>query len=500
MFFIDLHTHANYKPFAWAHNGKTVNPMSPQANHRSSLWYYDPPSLLDKVGQLLLGITKFRQANGTAAYYGNVNVMVLSLGSAEKYFFDNKYGSGIFSDLLGDFVAGFGKTRIDAIQNMTDYWKDLQNEFQFIESGEGLAVKIDNLYHTYRVAKSFDDLQRHQQENEDPKAGKTKDRPIVLSLIYSIEGMHVLDDDLSKPLVPKKVLQKVTDLKNRSCSPWFVNISHHFDNKLCGHARSLKDKVAKCTNQETNINGPISPLGQSVVKLLLDKDKGKRIFVDLKHMSISARKWYRDWRRQNSPEEIPLIISHGTCNGLPNYEGRASDFPLLGKYFITPVGDEIGGDGTFKEQNSINFYDDEIAELVASNGIMGMQLDERRLANTEGMDRVKHSIWRHKIMHYRSELVWNQLRYMAEMLDSKGLFGWGHIAIGSDYDGIVDPLNSFWTIEQYDSLAQYIERHAFSYFNDYPDNLKNSFNKISPDELIERLFRRNAWDFFKRWF
>lgn len=131
---------------------------------------------------------------------------------------------------------------------------------------------------------------------------------------------------------------------------------------------------------------------------------------------------------------------------------------------------------------------------------MGLQLDERRLANEEYIKRVKHSAFKHKIMHYRSELVWNQLQYMAEMLDDHGLFAWGHIALGSDYDGIVDPLNSFWTIEQYPDLAQYIERHAHNYFTNNATNLKHSFNRITADELVERLFYQNAWNFFKKWY
>ena len=48
-----------------------------------------------------------------------------------------------------------------------------------------------------------------------------------------------------------------------------------------------------------------------------------------------------------------------------------------------------------------------------------------------------------RLMHYRSELVWKQIQYIAELLDDNDLFAWGNIAIGSDYDGLVDPLNSF---------------------------------------------------------
>lgn len=103
-------------------------------------------------------------------------------------------------------------------------------------------------------------------------------------------------------------------------------------------------------------------------------------------------------------------------------------------------------------------------------------------------------------MHYRSELVWRQIQYMAELLDDHGRYAWGNMAIGSDYDGLVDPLNSFWTAEQFDDLASYLERHAYNYFTDHPERMKNPFNKITADLVIQNIFRDNAWNFLRRWF
>jgi hypothetical protein len=501
MFFIDLHCHPNYKPFARAHTKEgLIADMSTNPDSPSSLWFYDPPSPGDKLAQLFLSVTKFSQANGTAAYYGNVGVMVVALGSVEQPFFKNKLGTGTVPNLIDDFAAGFKPHRIRAIEQMDSYWHDLQKEIRFITSGANSVVKIDGLYHTYRIAQNFEQLQQQQKENNVPEAGKEKGSPLVLSILFSIEGMHVLNNNIGAPLQEANILANVRALKNMPYAPWFVNISHHFKNSLCGHARSLRGPIGKVTDQEAYINAPFNDLGKKVVEMLLDKGEGHRILIDIKHMSKEGRRYFLKWRSENAKEDVPVIISHGVCNGLPHYDATTSNFPLLGKYFINPIEDVKGGDGTYKEHNSINFYDDEIMQVVESKGIMGLQLDERRLANKKGIERVKNSPWRNKIMQYRSELVWNQLRYMAEMLDSKGLFAWGHIAIGSDYDGIVDPLNSFWTLEQYEALEQYVERHAHNYFKDNSSHLKNAFNRISADEVVERLFHRNAWDFFRRWF
>ena len=90
-FSIDLHCHPNYKAFAKAHatDGQPPLPQSKTTSHRSSLWYYDPPRLTDKLANYFLGVTKFSQNNLTAALYGRLLVMVIGMGSVEKFFFKN---------------------------------------------------------------------------------------------------------------------------------------------------------------------------------------------------------------------------------------------------------------------------------------------------------------------------------------------------------------------------------------------------------------------------
>ena len=68
-----------------------------------------------------------------------------------------------------------------------------------------------------------------------------------------------------------------------------------------------------------------------------------------------------------------------------------------------------------------------------------------------------------KIRHYRSELMWNQIQHIVELLNSHDLFAWDCIAIGSDFDGVINPLNGFLTQETIPSLQEYVERHAYNY-------------------------------------
>jgi microsomal dipeptidase-like Zn-dependent dipeptidase len=501
-FSIDLHCHPQYKPFGKAHKDSDEQPeaQSTSPSGKSSLWHYNPPTLSDKLLNIFLSVTKFSQTNLTASMYGRNMVKVVGLGATEQAFFKNKLGTGIIGDLIDDFAAGFGRPRINTIQGLTDYWADFMNEMKFMKECENNAVNIDGHWFTYNLPKNFNELQQNISSNEAADAG-TKSKPIIVSLICAVEGLHILNCGLEKPCKPAEVKKHARDLKKLPNRPWFVTFSHHFFNELCGHARSLRKEIGKLTNQEKEINTGFTDLGLEVIDILLDNTNNDRILIDVKHMSPLARQKYFDLLgAKYKTQQIPIIISHGVCNGLPSYGSNVSNYPELGSTFINPLENVIGGDGKPKDHNLINFYDDEIVKMVNSNGIIGLQLDERRLANDDAIKNVKNSLFRNKIMHYRSELIWRQVQYIAELLDDKGLYAWGNIGIGSDYDGLVDPLNAFWTAEEYDDLAGYLERHAYNYFKDHSARLKNNFNRIDASTVIQHIFHDNAWKFFRMWY
>jgi microsomal dipeptidase-like Zn-dependent dipeptidase len=72
------------------------------------------------------------------------------------------------------------------------------------------------------------------------------------------------------------------------------------------------------------------------------------------------------------------------------------------------------------------------------------------------------------------------------------------MAIGSDFDGIIDSLNGFWTAEELPYLADFLERHAYNYLQRAV--FKNAFNKITADEVVQRVMAKNADEFLKHYF
>ena len=87
--FIDLHIHPAMKPLGKSFN-RTVGKNHPNKNRTSSIWHYDPPTLFDKIANILLTLTKFRQSDFTTLAKGNASIVCASLCGLEKGFLMTK--------------------------------------------------------------------------------------------------------------------------------------------------------------------------------------------------------------------------------------------------------------------------------------------------------------------------------------------------------------------------------------------------------------------------
>lgn len=474
--YVDLHCHSALKPFGKSFNYKKKGWNNPHRSRRNSIWKYNPPSLTDKLLNYVINLTKFSQANFTSLARGDVRVVCASLYPMEKGFFVNKIKSDFLRDLTGNFATGIGKKRIDAVQAMTDYFADLQLEYDFYKQLDGRVIRLPEGKFRYQLVKNYLEIEAILNEDENG--------PRTIAVVFTIEGLHVLNSNLNKSPNETSFLKNLREIKKWDTPPLIVGIAHHFWNHLCGHAPSFTSLVAKNVDQSEGKDSGITTLGMKVVHELLDDTNGKRILIDIKHMNtLSRQQYYALLEKDSRYSNIPIVVTHGAANGLPS-AGET----------------EQKGSAVAKKLNNtdINFYNDEIVRIAKSGGIFGLQLDERRVASKQTLKDTKKSVKRSKIMHYRSELLWNQIQHIAEVLDAEGLFAWDMLAIGSDFDGIIDPLNSFWTAEELPYLADFLERHAFNYMQ--KANFKNTKNAIEADEITDRIMSQNGLNFLKTYF
>lgn len=477
--YIDLHCHPALKPF-----GKSFKYDPPKQNHldsgrKNSIWHYSPPNFLERQVNRLLTLTKFTQTDLTTLAKANCNIVVISLYPFEKHFLKERMlGFKFIPDLLVNLAAGVSQKRIDNLRNHTSYFQDLKDEYNYYMQLHNRAQIIDGITFTYRLVNNYADIKRNIETS-------TKTRKII-SLVPSIEGAHAFETGLDKDkntADEETVLRHIETVKNWEHKPFFITLAHHFYNEICGHARSISIGLIKDT-QNRGLDSDITALGFNVIDKLLDNTENKRILIDVKHMSTASRKtYYQLLDTKYASQNIPIVVSHGAVNGKRSIvEWQISDSELSKAF----------------SDIDINFYDSEILRITKSKGIFGLQLDERRIASKSAVRSSRIYIPNTKRRYEnKSVLIWNQIQHVAEILNKNGLFCWETLAIGSDFDGIVNPIKGLWTAENIKDIKPYLIEKAQYYLDENNTNLQVQ-NQISAELIIDRVLFINADEFLKR--
>ena len=477
--YVDIHCHPSLKPYSKSFKYHPSKQNALDAGRKNSIWHYSPPTVLEKFVNRMVTLTKFTQTDMSALARSGAKVVIVSLYPFEKHFLSKEIlGWKGLTDVLVNLAASVSQSRIDAVLRHQDYYEDLESEYAFYKQLDNQGHKIDGVFYTYRLVTSFAEIEDNQQSD-------TKDKKII-NIVLSIEGGHSFNSglDMNKDTAdPIEVLENVKKVKDWDHKPVFITFAHHFYNELCGHARSISIGALK-DNQNRGLNTGITELGLEVLERLLSDSNGHRIPIDVKHMSTTSRKAYYDLLDTKfQGENIPIIASHGAANGQRSIvQWDATDYPERAQYL---------------NNIDINFYDDEIVRIANSNGMLGIQLDERRIGSKKAINESKiYFPNKRKQLEKKSLLVWRQVEHMAEVLNNESLFCWGIQTIGSDFDGIVNPIKGLWTAENIKDLGEEMVHHANAYLEKNRDSLKE-FNRITAASIVERVLHGNAMEFLK---
>lgn len=463
-----MHCHPALKPFSWSiKNSK--NPLK-QSSERTSLWYRDPPKTFDRLLNKLCGLTKFTQSDFTNLTNGNVKIISACLNPIERGLFTDRWS---LKRIVPGLIRFILELNIEYIKNVRkenrNYFVELDDEYKFYISEE---IKQDpTSKNQFKLTRNFSDIENNLN---DPDKN-------IISVFFSIEGCHVFNNcGLAIGFQQNNVLENIETVKKWDHPPLYVSIAHHINNDICGHAKSLPSFIGRIIDQKSGMEDGFSEFGEKVLHKLLEEDP-RRIYIDIKHMSIKSRiRYYGILDSEKYKDEpIPVIVSHGAVNG------RKLIIPWKEVEFNT---------------ENINIFDDEIIRIHRSGGFLGIQLDERRLCplTEERSERWRSS--RAKRLKLHSKFVWNQIHYVAKVLDDEGLFGWGTATIGSDYDGIVDTLNGFWTSEDFGILEENLINHADTYFEKHFDLTLKENREITPQQVIDLFMCGNAQRFLENFY
>ncbi len=497
----------------------------------------------------------YTQSNFAKLVKGDVGAIVISLYPIErKFLLPNFPIEGALDKLISN-ITGFSASNIKSMleeehRGTVRYYDDLLGEYNYLLSQANTTCDGKEI----KIVANYDEYLSNKQ------AGN------VISIIISIEGAHSLgtitSDDLTK--APEEITIEDYNTKyrdnlfamkkwgpNGSHTPFFITLSHHFWNMLAGHAESLPFLFDQKTGKESGF----TPAGLQLMKDLLSTsdengtpNKKRRVLIDVKHMSPSARKQYYEYLdevRRTKGINIPVICSHATTGDAPSLD-----------HFINGDNENNEPDNYFTT-TSLSLNDEDIRKIIDSDGIMGIVLHEGRIANKKAMKESRYGIndlrksirkANKKIERFQKELktdvtdrrkerlvekisermkqideYGNKMREGYTQMILANIYrivevysnykpqqkekGWDHIGIGSDFDGMINKMDYLGTANEFPLLEELMIKflknpEALEKFDPSwtPERLKELQFGKSPEELAAKIMSRNAEVFLQKYF
>ena len=475
MIIIDLHCHPNLKTFNSGY-------PTPVANIWDAVQHKIDSKLAKSVSDLAAHIHMESQCNLDAMVAGNMRVFQLSLYPTERGFLHLR---NVPSVLLGkkrinivqEVVTGYSAESIAEQKKHYKYFEDLQAEYQYVVNQQGKSPDGKN---EFVIVNNYTELEKALQKKN------------TYIGIITIEGAHVLGtgapetDSLSKEALTKKLTDNISTIKKWKNPPFIINLSHHFWNHLAGHAKSFKRPINSIVNQNKGKNKGITEAGWHVIRELLSTNNGKRILIDTKHMSIASRKEYyafiSNHNYVNPNQKIPIISSHACANGYKTMDSSIKEADLIVKARKSRL---------FKW--SINISDEEAKIIHDSEGLIGLMVDKGNMGGIDLIKEISEIKDNAKQRKAFAHLFLDNAFQLVKAVGEKS--GWNMIAFGSDFDGTITHMDPYPTVAELPTFQQdlidYLEEKNYH---------KDWWFGYTPKEIVEKIFYKNAMDFYKKFF
>lgn len=488
MHFADLHCHNHQRTYLW---------MKSSEGHHRQRDEYNPWTIISP------NLRAQRKAVGSAAPYGQSDLVKLwngrvrlvfnSLYSIERGFFQTGSKAaggknrlprevvrlvtshhGPLRDVLQMFYMRIPDGMIDFLQSdRYDYWQWLQHEYNFAVSKSGQRVN-NKIISPGLLRKIFENRENRRNLYPDsldatgiysvPKSRAELNATLArdeITMVLTMEGAHCFGSDaVEYTVLGNRLMAMKTDRSRFPYPIFFITYAHHFDNYLCGHAKSLPDLGKWFLNQDARMNAGFTALGRKFIRKILglsphegplksnnevDTNSGPRILIDIKHMSARARAEYYQLveDRLQQGDVIPVIASHcgysgiGTLTQLVENEASEKD-----EYFDPS--------GEFNAWN-INVSDEDIKIIFKTRGLFGLSFDQRivgvpKKQKKTGGDNSIRALWNNL------KAVLNVIYTDASIPAVEKPDAWNILSLGTDNEGFIDPINDYTTALKFEAF------------------------------------------------
>lgn len=538
--FVDIHCHPTMKPFY----------SSVKHIDKNNIWEYIPESeacgIINEnprwpIEKLIVKeldlMSKSSQTNLKSCQKGDVRVLFISLYPVERGWFKIRYSADVLTD--NEFMtqsticsSGFNEAVVREIERIINdkepinYFDELVKEYDYLNSSQ---ARLADIKKQFIIANSYEDIKTVIDKPEDN-----------IVLILSIEGGHSLcnfqnyDDLKNTPFhkvnnskskefikysnlflhhiniikgkeeinIKRDGIEKTIHFKH---TPFYITFAHHFWNLLCGHADSFGTGADFALDQHIGKEKKFSALGKLVLRKLLFRDANeRRILIDIKHLSLKARReFFNIWQNEYQAigDGFPIICSHTAVNGRYTYQHTDMIDEDFDAYFFNTA--------------SINMYDPDIKMIHKSGGLIGIILSQSRLLGSETLSTVKHHLKQiRKHPNRKAKLsaankrifikaILANIFHIIRVIGKKS--AWDIISIGSDFDGMINGLKGYDKAENYldlyNDMNDYIENdNGIKEINLSRNEMKQLMFNYSSQEIIEKIMSKNALVFTRRYF
>ncbi len=475
MITIDLHCHPNLKSFNSGY-------PEPAANMWDSIQHKIDGKLAQNISELVTHIHMESQCNLDAMVAGNMRIFQLSLYPTERGFLHLRNLPKILVgkkriNIAQEVITGYAASSIAYQKKHFNYFEDLQAEYDYVKNQQGKSPDGKN---EFVIVNNYEELEKALQKKN------------TYIGIITIEGAHVLGtgapetDSLSKDVLIKQLTDNIFTIKKWKNPPFIINLSHHFWNHLAGHSKSFKRPINSIVNQNKGKDKGITEAGWHVIRELLSTNNGKRILIDTKHMSIASRKEYYTFISNhnyvNPNQKIPIVSSHACANGYKTMDSSIKEADLIVK----------ARKGRFYKW-SINISDEEAKIIHDSEGLIGLMMDKGNLGGIDLIKEISEMKDEAKQRKAFAHLFLDNAFQLVKAVGEKS--GWNMIAFGSDFDGTITHIDPYPTVAALPTFQQdlidYLEEKNYQ---------KDWWFGYTPKEIVEKIFYKNAMDFYKKFF
>lgn len=390
------------------------------------------------------------------------------------------------------------------LSDQYDYWDEYLREYAFFcaanDQPHGLSFPRphpspphrtiwENIEGRYRLIQNASQLQSTIEHGQNTD----------IAVILTIEGSHTFSIAPDQQRVPEPVLfDRIRALKAQPHPILFITFAHHFDNGLCGHARSLIAPALMVMDQSRRLNEGLEPdndLGLRAALALLglrsdlsDSDE-PRILLDLKHASARTRQdlyrlIYAPYNAAHTQRadatnrpKLPVIFSHAAF----------SDARSLADFIHNLDHENDHWRRAAFNAWSINVCDEDVRMIHSSEGLLGLCFDQRILG-VRSPDRVPAAQCARALL--RQVLAFVDVILLDDRIPpAERASIWDRLCIGTDFDGFIDPLNPYPTALAFPDFANdlraFLEEHRHT----------RMIDSIGVEVLVEKICWRNAYQF-----